>query len=47
MLIAIIIIFVISFILALISLRKELRKPKELEHIKNELRKEKVLFIKD
>lgn len=45
--IAILFLLVISFILALFSLRKELRRPKELEKVKNELMKEKVLFIKD
>jgi len=45
--IALAVIFVVSFLMALLSLRKELRKPKEIEVAKKELMKEKVLFIKD
>jgi hypothetical protein len=44
---ALIIIFIISFLLALLSLRTELKKPKEIKIAKEELMKEKVLFIKD
>lgn len=41
-------IFVISFVLALWSLKKELLKPKtEIENAKKELMKEKVLFIRE
>lgn len=47
MLIAGIVIFVISFLLALLSLKKELSKPKEIKIAKDELMKEKVLFVKD
>lgn len=46
-LLSVIVIFVLSFLLALRSLRKELTKPKEIELAKDELMKEKVLFIKD
>ncbi len=45
--IAVLILLVISFLLALLSLKKELKRPKELEKVKHELMKEKVLFIKD
>lgn len=45
--IALVVMFVVSFLIALFSLRKELRKPKEIEVAKKELMKEKVLFIKD
>lgn len=38
---------VVSFLMALISLRKELKKPKEIQEVKRELMKEKVLFLKD
>lgn len=47
LLLAIAIIFVLSFLLALWSLRRELKRPKEIEIIKQELMKEKVLFMKD
>lgn len=45
--IAVIILLIVSFLLALLSLRTELRKPKEIKIAKEELMKEKVLFIKD
>ena len=45
--IALVVMFVVSFLMALLSLRKELRKPKEIKVAKKELMKEKVLFIKD
>ena len=44
---AVIFLFIISFLLALWSLRKELSKPKEIKLAKDELMKEKVLFVKD
>lgn len=45
--IASIIIFVLSFLLAVRSLKKELAHPKEIKLAKDELMKEKVLFVKD
>lgn len=44
---ATIIILVVSFLLALLSLKKELSKPKEIKLAKDELMKEKVLFVRD
>lgn len=44
---AVLVIFVISFLWALFSLRKELGRPKEVSLVKEELMKEKVLFVKD
>jgi Na+/melibiose symporter-like transporter len=46
-LIVVAVLFVISFLWALFSLRKELSKPKEVSFVKDELMKEKVLFVKD
>lgn len=46
-LIAVFVIFVISFLMALFSLKKELSKPKEVELVKSELMSEKVLFVAD
>lgn len=40
-------ILMISFLMALLSLKKEMKKPKEIEIAKKELMKEKVLFVKD
>lgn len=45
--IAMLVLLVISFLMALFSLRKELKKPKEIDNAKKELMKEKILFIKD
>jgi hypothetical protein len=45
--IAVIVLLLVSFLLALFSLRRELRRPKEIQIAKDELMKEKVLFIKD
>ncbi|MDO8270276.1 MAG: hypothetical protein Q7T54_06435 [Candidatus Levybacteria bacterium] len=44
---AVVIIFCLAFVLALLSLRKELKSPKEIEMTKKELMKEKILFVKD
>ena len=41
--IALAVIFVVSFLMALLSLKKELRKPKEIEVAKKELMKEKLI----
>lgn len=41
------VLLLVSFMLALRSLKKELQKPKEVDIVKRELMKEKVLFIKD
>lgn len=41
------ILLLISFMLAVLSLRKELSKPKEIESVKRELMKGKVLFINE
>lgn len=38
------ILFVLSFLLALWSLRQELQKSKHTAHVQNELTKERVLF---
>ena len=46
-LIVILIMIVTSFLLAVLSLRNELKKPEKIKAIKRELMKEKVLFIKD
>jgi Na+/melibiose symporter-like transporter len=46
-LLVIVVIFIISFLWALLSLRKELSKPKEVALVKDELMKEKILFVKD
>ncbi len=45
--VALLIILLVSFLMALLSLKKELRKPKEIDIAKKELMKEKVLFVKD
>lgn len=45
--VALLIILIVSFLMALFSLRKELKKPKEIILAKKELMKEKVLFVKD
>jgi len=44
---AILVIFLVSFLLAVWSLRGELKRPREIKIVKNELQKEKVLFRKD
>lgn len=44
--IAVIAIAVFSFIWALFSLKKELKKPKELKKAEDELKREKILFKK-
>lgn len=36
----------VSFLMALWSLKKELKKPKEIHAVKRELMKEKVLFLR-
>ncbi len=41
---AIVLILIISFLWALFSLRKEFKKPKEIEKAKKELMKEKIIF---
>ena len=44
--VSLIIIIVVSFLWALFSLRKELRKPKEIKKAAEELKREKILFKK-
>lgn len=46
-LVVILVLFIISILLALWSLKKELSRPREIDLTKKELMKEKVLFIKD
>jgi hypothetical protein len=41
------VLLVVSFLMSLLSLKKELKRPKEIEIAKEELMKEKVLFVKD
>lgn len=41
------VILVVSFLLALRSLKKELQDPREINDVKKELMKEKVLFVKE
>ena len=45
--VVVLVLLVISFVWALLSLKKELSKPKEVSLIKDELMKEKVLFMRD
>ena len=40
------VLLIISFLWSLYSLRKERRGPEEVEHVKKELEKEKILFKK-
>lgn len=42
--IAVIVIFAVSFFWAIFSLRKELRRPKEIKKAEQELKREKILF---
>ncbi len=44
LIVSIIVIFVLSFLWALFSLRGEIVKPKALKKIKDELAREKILF---
>lgn len=36
--------FVISFLMALAALRKEKKRPREIEHTRHSLKKEKIIF---
>lgn len=47
LILSIVILLIISFLLALNSLRNELKKPKEIKHVEKELMKEKILFVRD
>lgn len=38
------ILLIVSFLWSLWSLKREFKKPKEIELVKNELKKEKILF---
>ncbi len=40
----VVILVVISFIWALVSLRRELSRPKEIEHVTKDLKREKILY---
>lgn len=40
----VVVLAVISFIWALISLRRELTRPKEIEHATKDLKREKILY---
>jgi preprotein translocase subunit YajC len=44
---AIILMLIVSFLMALYSLRKELKKPKEVHSVHKELMHGKVLYVKD
>ncbi len=46
-LISVIVIFLISFIWAYFSLKKDVSRPKEVKHAQKELLREKILFQKD
>ena len=47
LIIASVVMLVVSFVMALLSLRKELKKPKESHLAKKEMTKEKDFYLRD
>lgn len=46
-LISVIVIFLVSFVWAYFSLKRDISRPKEVKHAQKELLREKILFQKD